>query len=71
MIRFALESRLPIFREVVVRQDHDGNIRIVHVDLFGELKPIFSGQPNIHKDDIGMKGINFAKQFLSMRFLAI
>ena len=68
MIRLALESCLPIFRKVVARQDHDGNIRINHFDLFGKLKPIFSRQPDVHKDDVRTKDIHSAKKPASIRF---
>ncbi len=68
IIRLALSGRLPIFREVITCQDDDGDVRIAHFDPFGKVNPALSRQTDIHKNDIGMKGINLRKEYAPIRF---
>jgi hypothetical protein len=68
MIRLALESRLPVFREVITCQDDDDDIRIGHFDLLGKLKPVFFQQPDIYKNEVGRKGIKFREKLTPVRF---
>lgn len=66
-IRLALGGCLPIFWDIA-RQDDDNDVRIAYFDLLVKLKPTLSRQTNIHKNDIGAKGINFGEDFSGIRF---
>jgi len=47
------------------QDDHNG-IRMETLDLLREMEAVFSGQPDVHEDETGVKNPNLLKGFLTL-----
>ncbi len=66
MVRSGLERRLPIFGQIIIRNDDDDGVRILGLDFSCEIQTVFTGQTKVRKDGVGRESLHSQQGFLAV-----